>query len=306
MTDLYVAVRKLAASQLDLVTRPQFLELGGSDRAINTNLHTGRWCAPQPGVFDVSAQPPTWHRQLLAACLAAGPLARGSSRAGARLWGLGYDRSESLEITSVHSANPDPRGAIVHRSRRHLLDEPVIRHGVPVDPVERVLLSIAARGGAKETERCLEAALRLGHTTDKKLETWLDTRGGRGVTGTRLLRATLHQRAGQAVTGSDGEVAVLQLLRDGGIPEPVRQHVIPLRHGGFAKLDFAWPWRPAAIEFNGWLGHASTKERYFDGLSREEDIRETGYRLRVLDPTDIHARPGHVVAVARRLLEPAA
>jgi hypothetical protein len=194
----------------------------------------------------------------------------------------------------------------VHRSRRHLLDEPVLRDCVPTDPIERVLLSIAARRGVHETERCVEAALRLGHTTDTKLGHWLATRGGRGVTGTRLLRATLLQREGQAVTGSDGEVAVLQLLRDGGIPEPVRQHVIPLRHGGFAKVDFAWPWRLAAIEFNGWLGHASTKQRYFNGLSREEDIRETGYRLRVLDPADIRERPGHVVDVARRLLGPAA
>jgi very-short-patch-repair endonuclease len=71
----------------------------------------------------------------------------------------------------------------------------------------------------------------------------------------RRLAAVLTARPpGAPPTESDAETLFVQLVRRGGLPDPIRQYRLRLR-GRLVRLDFAWPVLRIAVEIDGAATH---------------------------------------------------
>lgn len=293
--DLRIAA--VAAVQDDVFTRCDVVACGGSDEAISARLASKRWRQLHPGVYLLGAAPPTWRQLVRAGVLAAGPDAQASHRCAVVLWGADGLRAAPVEVVVPYDDRPEPRGVIVHRSRR--VEPTSIVDGIPVTSIERTLLESATVVPSVVTEKAFSWAWRRGLTSPEKCERYLEMHGGKGRRGTTRLRevVALYQGTGRA-PGSDGEVVFLRCLREAGIEEPVRQLLIELPDGSKATADFAWPDRRKLIEFVGLEVHADARAHAADTL-REDDLKAVGWDLRRFAPDTLHRKPEEV---ARRVV----
>ena len=255
-----IAVTRLAARQLGLLTRGQALAAGMSPDQVKRRLASGLLVANQRGVYRLGGAQQTFEQRLLAACLAAGGRAVASHRSAASLWRLRGVKPGVAEITVPGEGKPRLRGVSVHRSAR--LDRAdVTRLGaVPVTRPARTLLDLAAVA-PELAEGALDDALVRELVTVGSVTRLLGRVGASGRTGTSLLRELVARRAeGQAPTESPLEDAVVRVLRAHRLPEPERQYVVPLPEGGVVRVDLAYPDVRLGIEADGSVWHSSRKD----------------------------------------------
>lgn len=290
----------IARRQDNVISRAQVLGVGGSDVLIANRIARGLWQPLQAGVYLVGSAPATWTQQLRAAVLAAGPDSGSSHRSAILGWGMSGIATAPVEITAPHSGPPLLDGVIVHRSRR--AEALVLLGGIATTSVERTLLESGAVCPLIVIEKATASALRLGLTTQTKIDAYLLAHAGKGRRGVTKLREALELlRHGGGGAGSDGEVALLHELHRHGVPAPIRQLKIDLGQGRKATLDFAWPDRWKAIEFVGWEVHSDPRA-HDDDTWREDAIREAGWDLRRFAPSSLRTRPEAVVAEVLRFL----
>ena len=303
MLEAEARTQELAKQQMGLVSRAQAKALGMTRTTIGERLTGQRWQAVYPGVYLLGVVPPNWHQRLLAACLFAGPNAVASHRAAGVVWQLDGLVRAPLEILLPHREEAIPRGAVVHRSRK--LDErDVTRRGaIPVTTVERTLVDLGRYLEARETEKALESALRLGLATPQSVWRYVEERGGR-IPGCRKLRAIMLARADAKPAGSGGEVEFLRLLRRAGLPTPIRQFKLRLPSGALVFLDFAWPDLRLGMEYDGYDSHGGRLAHAAD-LERQNAIVSLGWTLLRYPGSRVRRQPAAVVeevdAAIRRL-----
>src|SRR4029450_9312731 len=109
-----LALWELAAGQCGVFARAQVLAAGGSNSLVKRRLATAAWRARHPGVYAISAVPPSWHQDIWAALLAIGPRATVSHETALRLHGLGDDLvpSRPLTFTIPHGDHARVAGAV--------------------------------------------------------------------------------------------------------------------------------------------------------------------------------------------------
>jgi very-short-patch-repair endonuclease len=250
-------------------------------------------------VYLVGVAPPDWLGRLDAAVLAAGTGAAASHRAALVLWGLDGIGAAPLEVTVPVTHGPEPAGVIVHRSRRPVAAAVV--EGIAVTGVERTLVDAAACLPPVVVEKAMESAVRRNLTTAAKIERYLDDHAGRGVRGTRVLRELMAERPPGRAAGSGAEVELVRLLRDHGLPAPVRQYEIALPGGAVAVVDLAWPELRKVVEVDGLDAHAGAEALDHDD-DRQNRLLEAGYELRRYTGRAVRRRPEAVVASISRFL----
>lgn len=288
---------EVAARQRNLLDRSNVLGVGGSDAVIRHRLRTGQWRRLQAGVYSVAAAPLDWLDQLQAALLAAGDGALVSHRAALVVWGLDGLRSAPVEVTVPYAHAPIPHEVVRHRTRRPMARSR--RRGLAITTVERTIIDCAAVLPAWIVEVALDSAVRKRLTTYALVADELRRVGGRGVRGTRVVRALLAEHDCTGPGGSAAETAFLRILRDHGVPLPELQARIPLADGTVAVVDCLWPERKKVVEIDGLDAHGSGRALESD-LERQNAILEAGYRLRRFSGRQIRRRPGWV---AMRMLE---
>lgn len=296
-----VAIARLAAGQLGLISRAQALRLGASDRVIRWRLTSGRWL-PVTGdtVYRLASSPASWQQTLLAACLAYGTDAVASHRAVAALWripGLGI---ETVEVTV-------PRGrrrrrtvdAIVHYSDLRPSDTARIG-SVPATTVARMFVDLAADTPVAAVEVGLDDALRRRLTTIGRIRRAIE-RGGRRH-GIDDLRDLLDDRDRDPLPESVFETRLFRRIVDDGLPVPKRQYVV--RDGGrfVARADFAYPGHKLAIEAEGFEPHAQ-RAQFDRDRQRANDMTMLGWRTIVVTWPQLRDRPDEVTESIRRELQ---
>ena len=295
-------IAAIAAMQRNLVTRADVRSCGGPDHAIQVRVERGSWRVVHPGVYCIAPAPLDWHARLLAATLAAGQASVVSARAGLVVYGTDALRSAPLEITVPYTSGAAPEGVIVHRSRRVVHE--TRRHGIPLTSIERTLLDAAAFVPPVVVEKALHSATLLGLTTPEKVLAHVNATGARGVKGARRVRAVVAEFGLGRPARSGGEVVigrVLRELRQHGIEDPIRNYPLTLPDGSEASLDFAWPLRTAAMEFDGIEGHSSIRDVDYDDY-RQNQIFDAGWALRRFGWPTTSRRPQVVVQTMLRLL----
>lgn len=271
-------IARLAAGQHSVVTRAQLAAVGVTDAAIRNSIEHSRLHRVHRGVFAVGHPALTRHGQCLAAVFARGDEALLSHRSAAWLWGLLPTLDLPLETSVPWRGHK--------RSPMHLHHCPALRaedadffEGVPVTAVPRTLLDIATSFRGRRLEGVIERSRLRGlldlDAVDRLLEEV------RGHAGRKALREGIRIYRDPATIRSGGELRLLDLLCEAGLPRPRVNTVVE----GF-ELDLYWPSERFAVELDSWDAHRTSASFESDPRRHEElklagieMVRFTGRRL---------------------------
>ena len=230
-------------------------------RLIASRLARGLWQPLQAGVYLVGSAPPTW--DATAPCRGPGRRTgcRGLAPSGDPAVGNVRPRCRARRDHGAALRSAD-RGRRDRPSEPRRVEPPVLVGGLPTSSVERTL----ARGRVRSArsivvEKATASAVRLGLTTETKVDAYLRDHAGKGRRGvTKLREATGALRAGgggrRAATGRS---AFLRELRPSWRRAAERQVTDRPGRGHRGELDFAWPARWKAVEFVGWWSHSDPR-----------------------------------------------
>lgn len=273
-------LRRLAASQLGVVSRDELLALGLSLSAIDRRVQAGILVVMRPGVYRDVAVPRSWTQRALAAAKWIGEDgAVGGTSAAAlhRLDGFGPPRVITL-VTSRPSRSNDPLLKIVRTPFWEPSDRIQVS-GIPTTSVERTLIALAGTETEERLEVALEDALRKRLTDRSAIGHRLNRMPVNQAGRARLVRV-LGEGAGLAATDSALEVKVIRLLRDQGYQRPMRQKVLDDRGRFVGRVDLVFPERRLILEVDGF--------RFHSGRSSWERDRERRNALTALGWVVLH------------------
>jgi hypothetical protein len=241
---------RIARAQHACFTRSQARDAGFSASAIRRHLATGRWIRLHRAVFCEAAAPASFERDTVAAVLACGDTAAASHRTAVGWWGVEIVQPARPEVTLLLPAHARPPRVHVHYTERLQRSEAASRSGTRVTSPMRTLADLSSVVEAKQLELVLDAFWRRKLVHPARFLAYLEDPWFRSRAGTGILRSLLRERLGQAPSGSDLETLMFQLIRDAGLPLPVRQHPVKTPFG-VRYLDLAYPDHKIAIELDG-------------------------------------------------------
>ena len=233
---------------------------------------------PQRGVYRTGSKLPDWEDRVLEACLAAGGDARAMGRTAARVHGLdGAERHSVIELSVGVGRGPTPKGVIIRRTRQ---TDPSLRtrfNGIPVSSINATLLEYAWLGTPLLVERGSRGAFRRGRTSEGPLRRFVATRG-KGVEGVTTLRAVLDGRPEGRPARSGFEVIVLDILREFGLPLPLRRPLVSVPPDRKFECDLAYMDELIDIEPMGKKWH-STRRQLRDDAERRDVLGAFGWQI---------------------------
>jgi hypothetical protein len=199
----------------------------------------------------------------------------------------------------VHVLVPDARGTPSTRGvRRHrvaVVPETRVVDGVRVTTVARTVVDLARAGSFARGLVLADDALRRYRVAPDDLGREVAVAGsGRGVRAARRVVDEADARA-----ESPGESLSRARMIELGVPRPVLQHEVRDGRGLVGRVDFFWPERGVAGEFDGRLKYraggvgdrTAAEQRVWEEKRREDRLRATGLRVirwtwqDALDPT---------------------
>jgi len=244
-------------------------EIGFTKREREIRLAAGRWVELFNGVYRIAGAPTSWRGELAAAVLASTGRGAASHRSAAALVDLpGGDRALQ-ELLALRWRRVQRAGLIVHETKSFSIRDLTVVDGIRCTTVERTLVDLGAVRRPRIVERAVEAALRRQLVSEASLAAAVRRIGGRGRNGVGVLRRILDERTpGRALTESDMEFRLLQVLRAHGLPEPVVQYEIR-DHGRFiARVDAAYVEFKIAIEYDSFDWHLGASAHVRDNARR--------------------------------------
>jgi hypothetical protein len=236
--------------------------------------------------------PPSYKRDVLAACMATGGVA--SHRSAAAVFRLrGFEQyRRTVEITVDGPRAPRLPGVVAHKARALERTEVGV---IPVTMPRQTLVDLA-HVEPRLAEGALNHALGLELVRLPALVRYLCDLGRRP--GSARLRELVElQIKGERPTESWLEDRVLEFMRGCGLPEPVRQFWLHLPNGRRIRFDFALPERRAAVEADSRLWHTTPADRRRDA-ERDQAARLFGWSVTRVTWLDLEEQPA---ATARRL-----
>ncbi len=283
----------LARAQHGVVATGQLLALGMSRGRISTLEARGWLQAAHRGVYLVG--PIHGPRvRLMAATLAGGDATWLSHRSGGGLWGVGPALSGAVSVTLVGRGARSRPGITVHLARR-LSDEDVTSHdGIPVTAPGRTLLDLATQLPRRDLARAVEQAEILGLVHGD----WLGPLLTRNPwhRGAAALRAITRAADAPAMTRSEAERRLLELVRAARLPPPRTNQRL---HG--YEVDFLWSEHRLVAEVDRFAFHSS-RSSFERDRRRDAHLIANGYRVIRITWRQLTLEPESVVALLARAL----
>jgi len=240
----------VAARQHGLLSRKQALDVGMTPGQLKGLLKRGSWIRTLPSVYRVAAAPETWRQPLMAACLWAKGKAVISGRSAAALWEFeGYWRMR-VQLTGCSDLSP-PEGVVIRQVTRLAPADITTRSGIRVTSAARTILDLTPVVSPRTLERTLDEALRKGHVTGQMMLRCLERNGRRGRKGIAHLEALLAERRLQCAPDSEFESDVAAMIRQQGMPQPVKRYRVIEGNHFIAEVDLAWPSQKVAVQVHG-------------------------------------------------------
>jgi len=266
-------VRRLAADQHGMVTRPQLLNAGVRPHTIDNCVQARRLIKMHRGVYALGHVPPSPHARLMAAVLACGPRAVVSHRSAAHLWGL-IRYFGPIEITAPTAHRR--KGLIVHRSP--LTEAEMTRqYGVPATSPARTLADLHSVLTPATLTRAVNDA-RLAHLLSRD-----------------DLPPTLRRDQTERPTRSAFEDAFRTFCARHRLPQPEINAIV-------AGYEVDALWRPQCLiaELDGHDTHLNTFEA---DRAKDADLLEAGHRVIRLTWQRLTAQPRREAKRFRALLQ---
>ena len=309
-------VNAIAERQHGVVTLQQFREAGVTRQMVWDRVRKGRFAPLHRGIYRVGPRL-SERTEEMAAVLVCGPLAVLSHRSAAVLWELlppSHDRQGPAPPPVEVSVSRTERGTstdgiLAHRVTTLGPGDRTVRAGIPVTTPPRTLLDPAAlaarRPGTAERdllppvtwrdlERAIAKAERVG------LATATDLRASLAASprwpGSVLLRRILDSEGGAALTRSEAEARLLDMMRTALLPSPRTNARV-----GRYELDFLWGEAGLAIEVDGYAFHAS-RDRFEGDRIRDADLAALGILVIRVTWRQILNEPAAVIGRIARAL----
>jgi len=289
------AVAWVADRQLGLITTPQLHTAGVRRGSLEWRLETGALHRRYRGVYLVGHRLAVPGADELAAVLACGEGAFVSHRSAAALWGLGRAPVGEVDVVVVERNCRSREGIRVQRVQRMFDTDRSSRRGIPVTSAARTVIDFAASTGRDQAERAIAEACALKLTNEPQILAAVDR--GPNRAGVAQVRAILGQPGGPKRTRSDGERAMLRLVRAARLPAPLTN--APLL--GF-NADFLWPAERVIVEVDGYDVH-SHRAAFERDHRRDIVHKNAGYEVLRFTARQIEDEPLYVAAVIARALE---
>lgn len=286
-----------------VVRRDQIRRAGITLAQLDAQLAARRWRALGPVVVVLHNGPLTYRQRLWAAVLNAGSVAALCARTAAAEAGLTGWESDCIEVVVPRGTTLTPLPGVavkVHESRRFGADDIHPARRPPQTTAERSVID-AAVWTRRPRSACglVAAAVQQRITTPDRLLAELDLAGK--VRHRRLLRTALVDIGGGAQALS--EIDFGRLCRRYGLPEPERQVVRIEPNGRRRYLDVLLrgpDGRTLVVEVDGAV-HL-LPERYWDDMSRDNELVIAGERRLRVPTIAIHLEPERVADQVRRAL----
>ena len=288
----------LAGRQHGVASSSQLRALGLSARQVALRVDRGSLIRVHHGVYRLAGAVRSFEQHLMAACLASRGVA--SHRAAAMLWELRGHSEQVVEVTGTGSRPSGVVGAVTHCSGRLDRADVTVRRAIPVTTPGRTLLDLGAVVPERQVEVAVEDALYRRLVTYDGLVQQLERVGARGRNGTAVLRAILAVRNPRAApTESLLEDKLVQILRRGGLSDPVRQHWVRMPGHPPVRIDLAYPEERVAIEAQSVAWHAG-REDLQRSCRKRNLLVALGWCLLEFTWEDADERPELICATVRR------
>jgi len=271
------AVAALAASQHGAFGTAQAARKGMTRKARRVRVERGQWLDAARGVLVIAGTPVTWRQQLMVGVLSSRGVVSHSSAAA--LHGLDGFKEGDLHLTVQRGRCPAPPGFVVHRASVLDACDIAIVDQIPATNVARTLSDLGAVATDDRVEQALDDALRRGFS-----QRWIEetlarvTRPGPNGSGSLARVLSRPDRSGR-LPDSMFERLIQRVLRDGGLPEPVRQHPVLDDDGSLiGRLDIAWPEARLGIEATSKTWHTGLRHVRRDKV-RDRRVAGRGWQL---------------------------
>jgi very-short-patch-repair endonuclease len=292
MNEAETSALALARRQYGLISRPQALAFGCSERVIDRRIANGRWQRSQPNVYRIAGAPVTARQRAMAATLWLGDAAFVSHQtAGALL------RLDAIDADAIHVVVPRSVRAriplepvVVHRTNVLARADRAVVDGIPCTSATRTIIDLAGVLDDEPLEAAFESARRAGLTSPAFLAQRAADLFARGRSGSTALRRLLERLEPGRALESRLEVRVARLLRASLLPVPARQFRI-----GRYRVDFAWPERRVALECDGFEAHGNRLQWKRD-RRRVATIEAQAWRLVHVTWDDVCREPAKTLA----------
>ncbi len=308
------------AELFGVVRRSQLLARGLDDRSILRMVRTGELRRRGAGVYLCGPAPEDrfdqWRQHCAEQLVAHGPDAVLAGPAAATLWNFdGFEAPVPIILNVLRRSGH--RGAHSHRTAA--LHPATERRGLPVTTVAQTLVElgrglqgrrVVGPGGrlgpwlepTDLVELALESALRMGAVTESDLLALVRTLAPQRA-GLAVLDEVLQRRgAGVPATESYLETRAVQVLRSGGLPTAVRQHIVRDEWGRFvARVDLLLG-PSVIIEVDGRGFHDTSADSFAEDRRRWTRLTELGYRVGVFTYDHVEFQPGSLCRHVRGLL----
>lgn len=296
------AIAALARAQCGLWSRRQALEAGATPQLVSRRLRAGRWVWLAPGVYGLPGWPDSWHRRLWLAHLAVGPASVISHESAAALHGFALFRPGPVVLTVVHGDHERRAPWTVRQSTDLHADHVALVDGLPVTTPVRTLFDLAAVTSKARLARAVDEAHVSGICGVEELRVLYEALRRRGKRGIKALGLVIASRGdGYVPPESVLERRLLKVLREGGLPEPVRQFPLPWRCTGEGRADLAYPAARVLVEADGRRWH-TRMDQMADDRRRDREALNHGWRTYRFVWEEITKQPDLVSATVRDAL----
>jgi hypothetical protein len=253
-----------------------------------------------PHVFVVRGSPPTTRQRLMVAVLDAGPGAVATRHSAAALLQLPGYRWEAPEVLVKRSGAYLSRIGSLSETSWLPPHHVTARDGIPVVTLARLCFELAAVDHPRRVERAVDNAIVLGMTVGSLAEV-VGTLAKRGRPGSTLMREVVQARGeGYVPPASELEALGLAVLREGGLPDPVRQLDVGGDHW-IGRVDCAYPDARLVIEFDGRRHWEVLLEAQADRI-RDAELAAAGWRVMRITWEQLTSEPEAVVRRVRQAL----
>ena len=211
-----------------------------------------------------------------------------AERSAAVLWGVPLaERDDDVDL----AVPPGSTLSVVPgvRMRRRSLPRVITRQGVRTTTAATTAVDLARTGPLDEAVVVIDRLVASGATDLDAVVAASAQVTGRGC---RQVRQAVALADGLA--GSPQETRLRLLLHRSALPRPVAQFVVRDATGFVARVDFAWPDRKVAVEYEGrW--HGETPQQVAADRRRLNRLREAGWSVVFVTVEDLR-EPARLVA----------
>ncbi|MDT7758914.1 MAG: hypothetical protein QOH27_4812 [Mycobacterium sp.] len=206
----------------------------------------------------------------------------------ARAYGFDTEDGADLQVLNPpHGQLRNADGLVVHRRDGAPL---TVVEGRPATAPAWTAVEVARGLRRPRALAALDAALRSGACDRRALLVAASAQSGRrGIVNVREL---IPLAAAEAESPMESEARLMMI--DGGLPNPVLQLEVVDRDGRLWRLDFAWPDRKVAVEYDGFDFHADREALRRDRQKRAA-LHELGWTVVSIVSDDVRRRSWETV-----------